>query len=210
MMDTNVDTLNSTHNQKNKVSGLLEILNDFLIKNKISILNSEPTYFLSNTPKSCIDHIFSNCNDKIDIVQTIKHPKIDHAILVTKYHTSAQIKNPDHLFLRNYRAISKCKISNAIRNSPILSSIFTYTDPNLIAKAFNLEMNSIIEFLAPLKKVQFKVDYVPYHTDEIRSDLKIQGELLNTAILTNNIDDWRFLKSLRTELDKRIKMKKRN
>ena len=129
--------------------------------------------------------------------------------MITKYNTSAQIKNPDHIYIRNYKAITKSKIANAIRNSTILNNLFTYTDRNLIAEAFTLEINSIIEFLAPLKKVQFKVNYVPYHTDQIRSDMKIQGELLNTAISTNDIGDWRCFKLFRSKLDKRIKIEKK-
>ena len=106
-------------------------------------------------------------------------------MLATRYNTSAQIKNPDHIFIRNYKIITKCKLANAIRNSSILNNIFTYTDPNLIAEALFLEMNTIIDFISPLKKIQFKKDYVPYHTDEIRSELIKQGKFLNIAISTN-------------------------
>ena len=92
MMDTNIDTSNGLHNQKYKVSGLLDILQEFLNANKISIMNSEMTFFKSQKPTSCIDHIYSNCSEKMDIIKTNRHPKSDHAILSTKYNSCSQIK----------------------------------------------------------------------------------------------------------------------
>ena len=79
------------------------------------------------------------------------------------------------MFLRDKRKLTKIKLCNAIKNSIILNKIFTFTDPNLIAEAIIMELNAIIDFISPVKKIQFKNDYVPYYTKEIREGLKNKG-----------------------------------
>ena len=150
-----------------------------MIKNSLVVHNSEPTFF-RNSQKSCIDHILSNCPTKISNIRThindnsnnytnIKASIINndnatlsvHALLSWNYN-SKDIHIPQQFkSIRNYRLLTKDKLQSMISNNNILNSIFSETDPNIIANSLISELTNIIEILSPSKKVQCKKKFAP-------------------------------------------------
>ena len=55
----------------------------------------------------------------------------------------------------------------------------------------------------------YKNDYIKYHDDKIRNDLKLQQHFLDKAIKSGHIDDWRNFKNFKNILSKEINNKKR-
>ena len=85
-MDDNLDSSkNSWHNKRYKLKDLYESLN--VIKNKYNITqhNHKFTHFVPHQPPSCIDHIYSNCANKIINVTTHKNTTSDHSIITAQY-----------------------------------------------------------------------------------------------------------------------------
>ena len=56
----------------------------------------------------------------------------------------------------------------------------------------------------------YKNDFIKYYDDKIRKDLKIQQNLLDTAIKSVLTDHWRNFKNFKNNLLKTIKTKKIN
>ena len=52
-------------------------------------------------------------------------------------------------------------------------------------------MNTIINTLAPHTITQYKSNYTAYMNDKIKRELKHTHNLLNKAIRTHGVDDWR-------------------
>ena len=50
--------------------------------------------------------------------------------------------------------------------------------------------------------MQFKKDYYPYYNNEIKEKTKVNNNLLNIAINSNHLDDWRNFKNDRKSLSK--------
>ena len=94
MMDTNLDTSNTRHNENYNVRGSFNMLQEHLNVTNMMIMNTEFTHFSSQYPPTCIDHFFTNTPNKLDPIKTIKHPDSDHTILESKYNSSVQIKKP--------------------------------------------------------------------------------------------------------------------
>ena len=176
-MDDNLDTsINSWHNKKFKLQDLYEELN--LIKNKYNLTqhNHKFTRFAPHQPPSCIDHIFSNCTNKISNVTTHKNTISDHSIITAQYSSNHQIYHPKFIKKnRNFRLLTKNTLNLYVKNSTLLNSIFNYTDPDIITNLIQLELNTIINFIAPPKIVQFSKNYVPYHNTEIRQNLILKN-----------------------------------
>ena len=163
--------------------------------------NKNLTHFSKIHHDSCIDHIFSNCSTFLTPVITDIIPHRDHAI----FHCT----HPKFAFLCPYHKLTTNKLTQHIKNCPQLNAIFTTTNPNTIAHELILNINSIIELIAPLKKVHFKKDYIKYYDQQIRDDLKHQKLMLQNAINTNDPSDWREFRNFKNTLSKRIKIKKR-
>ena len=62
--------------------------------------------------------------------------------------------------------------------------------PNDIANNLQLELNTIVNTIAPSKIVQFKKDFIPYYDDNIRQQLNETHTLLQTAIQTYEFEHW--------------------
>ena len=70
MTDDNMDHNNQNFNNSYKISNIKEITHNFLTNNNYTIHNETNTYYINQTPISCIDHIYSNCPQKVNHVTT--------------------------------------------------------------------------------------------------------------------------------------------
>ena len=64
--------------------------------------------------------------------------------------------------------------------------------------------------LALTKIVQFKAQYTPFLTDSIKRDMEYTKILIDKAIKTHGINDWREYKNHRNTINKQLKILKRN
>ena len=122
-----------------------------VIENSMVIHNKEPTFFRGNV-RSCIDHIFSNCPTHVDNVCTHSNSNTynytnlganiinnsnpilsDHSIPSCNY-TSKDINIPQQFrIIRNMKLLTKEKLRLYFKNNTAFNSIFSYSDPNIIA-----------------------------------------------------------------------------
>ena len=85
----------------------------------------------------------------------------------------------------------------------IIRTVLNYEDPDIIAELLHVELNSIIEYIAPQSYVQYKSDHAPYLSEEMRQEIKINNELLTKAIHSGDPNDWRLFRNKRTITQKK-------
>ena len=208
--DDNIDTnINSELNKKYKIQGLLNLLQDHMLRNNIVQHNFENTRFARNTRDSCIDHIYSNVPNKITDIKTHKNAFSDHSFVTAYYHSKEQYYNPKFIKTRNFRQLNKHSLLLAVEQSD-LDQIFNYQDPNVIAEMLQIELNTIINTLAPAKVVQYRVDYTPFLNDRVKRDMEYTQKLLQKAINRHGVEDWREYRHSRNLVNKQLKIIKRN
>ena len=100
MTDDNMDHNNQSFNNTYKITNIKDITSTFLTNNNYTTHNETNTYFINQKPISCINHIYSNCPQKVTHVTTHNTGQSDHAILTAKYHTKAPITNPKLVYTR--------------------------------------------------------------------------------------------------------------
>merc|ERR1712240_873999 len=173
LTDDNIDHENDNYNNSYKIKTIRERTIQFLTEHYITIHNKEPTYYVNQTPISCIDHIYSNSPQKITHITTINNGYSDHAILTATYHTKAPINNPKIIYIRPKHLLSEHNLNEYLNNNDIIQTAYNYTDPELIAEIIMREYNNIIEIIAPQTKRQVKKNYTPYLNKETREEKKI-------------------------------------
>ena len=209
LMYDNIEThIDNTHNKRYNIKELKELLTQHVINNNLTIHNNKYTRIVSNQPPSCIDHIYSNCVNKITNVNTHKNIYSDHCILTAQYNTDQQIYHPKFIKSRNSKLLQRRTLIKYINESPLLNSIFKYTNPEIVTNIIQLELNTIINTIAPSKIIQYKANYSPYYNNEIIKNLKVSHNLLNTAIINNDQNSWREFRNFRNKIDKTIKINK--
>lgn len=205
LMDDNIDSNpNSSHNKSYNLKKIYDILQSLINKHDVTQHNNKMTRFATHQPPSCIDHIYSNCPNKISNVKTHSNATSDHSIITAQYTSKHQIYHPKFIKIRKHSLINKYNLTSYINSSDLLNSIFNYSDPEIITNIIQLELNTIINSIAPSKIIQYKKDYVPYHNNEIRNNLKESEQLLNKAIKNYDQNDWRNFRNYRNKLSKDI------
>ena len=95
MMDDNIDsTYNSSHNLTYKLKPLKDALKNLLVNNNLIVHNNKITHYSTIYPNSCIDHIYSNCFNKISNSTTIMTGASDHAHISIVYSSTENIIYP--------------------------------------------------------------------------------------------------------------------
>ena len=205
LMDDNIDTsLNNNHNKNYNIKQLFDNYQKHINENNLTLHNSDFTRIVSHQPPSCIDHITSNCCNKIINVKTHNNIFSDHKIITAQYNAVLKIYHPKFIKSRNFRLLTTEAISLYINNSYLLNSIFRYDNPEIITNIIQIELNAIIDSIAPAKIVQYKKDFCPYYDSNIVNKLKLSNVMLTAAINSHNQNDWRAFKNDRNDLSKII------
>ena len=85
-----------------------------------------------------------------------------------------------------------------------------FNDPNEIANLLQLELNVVINSIAPSKTIQYKKNYQPFIDNNIREQMNNTQILLNKAIETQEFSDWTEYKNSRNITQKQLKLAKKN
>merc|ERR1712240_293787 len=161
LTDDNMDHENNNYNNRYRIKTIKERTTQFLTENNITTHNKDPTYYVNQKPISCIDHIYSNCPQKITHITTINNGFSDHATLTTTYHTKPPVNNPKVIYTRPKHLLTEHNLNEYLNNNNIIQTAYNYTDPELIAEIIMREYNNIIELIAPRTKRQVKKNYTP-------------------------------------------------
>ena len=211
LIDSNIDTRhNSSHNSTFKVNSLHSMLTEHMNKHNITQHNFQLTHFPPQKSSSCLDHIFSNSPNKISNVTTHKNIHSDHSYITAIYNSIDTIYYPKFIKIRKNQLLTKHNLEQYIDHNQNFKDILNMTDPDQIACNLQLELNTIINSIAPAKIIQFSKDYQPYYSQEIRDDIVETQKLLDKAIMTYEFEDWVNYKNKRNTTQKNIKTAKKN
>ena len=85
-MDDNLNTLpNADFFNRGYLIGMIDRYTSFMNDNNLVFMNFEATRFLKGVEPSCLDHIATNCPDKLYNINTVKSFFSDHCCLVANY-----------------------------------------------------------------------------------------------------------------------------
>ena len=163
----------------------------------VAILNKANTHFHPAFSPSNIDHITTTNPSLISNISTKPHGESHHCYLTCIKKTKASITQPRYKNIRNYRDINPMEMQAMIWQSEDIKFAATDEDPNLAAEALIRGLNTILDCLAPKRRIQLKTNHTPYLSEATR-DLRTQrDETMKLARISNNPEDWREYRRLR-------------
>ena len=92
-----------------------------------------------------------------------------------------------------------------IENNEALNSIFQLTDPNQIAQVFTEQMSSIINHLAPERRVQLTKKSKNFMSRELEEEIKLADAVLTQATKSLDQDEFRLAKNLQNRVQEKMK-----
>ena len=116
----------------------------------------------------------------------------------------AKIFWPRFRNLRDFKNLTQDSLKFAVKKNFKLQNLTKLTDPDLVAETLQGELNSIINHLAPQRRVVNNKINQPYLDNDIRDEMTAVKGLLTRAIQTGESDIWREHNNRRNFLYKRI------
>lgn len=175
--DDNIDTLNSNnfHNTF-KNHELKDIRDNFLINNNLVSHHNKPTFFRKGK-QSCLDHLYTNCPSKVKNVTIEKDIISDHKLVTFTYNNKKLSLNALYKVTRDYSLLKKDTLLHYFNINKKINDIFSSDDPNLIADIIISQLDTIINSIAPAKRIQCVKKHTKWYTPELEklAELKKQS-----------------------------------
>ena len=182
-------------------------LNEKLVELKSDInlqqCNFKPTRFRDGQNPSLLDLVLCSRPLNINCIETFNSNVADHKCVGFQYHVKELVNQEQFILIRNWKLVNSTILMNHIESNLNLTEIFSLTDPDEIAKTIILEMNKILEEIAPSRIVQ-KRSYEKTHKCEELDQLKKQSDCqLEIAINSSDREEYRLYNRLRNKFQRK-------
>ena len=144
---------------------------------------------------SLLDHIYIQEPNVVKDISNENVTGFDHnSIGLTVMMTKAPVK-PKILELRKIASIPPDAFEREYFQC--LGPVYRARDVNKAVELLEFAINRALDIVAPLKKIQTRINYAPWMTEEILSKLKLRDSARKKAIKTGDPEDWEDFKFLR-------------
>ena len=172
--DFNINLIN-----KNTISNSSRQYKEFCTMHGLKQLIDSPTRVTENT-SSLLDHILTNTHDKISQVGVIDAGLSDHQITYcTRKIMRAKFNDHKDITIRSLKNYTQDAFVNSLRevNYPNYSQ---FTDVNVAYEDFISRTTSVIDKLAPEKKVRIKGSNQDWFDNEVHEAIRNRDKLFYT------------------------------
>ena len=149
--------------------------------------------------KSCLDHLYLKEVDYISKIVVENVTGFDHSTIGGHLLYDKPVKRPEVIELRKIDDIPEGDFQNLYLRSGF-QKIFQSKDPDEAIEIFEDVVHSVLNILAPLKKIHLREKYLPYVTLEIEDKMKERNESRKKAIESKKEEDWEEFKEKRREV----------
>ena len=194
---------------------LASLVKDFMYEENCSQLVNNFTRIRSvggTVQRSCLDHVTTNCVNKVSPPIVIGVGKSDHmGIIVTK--SSKELRTSARTtWKRIYKNFDKeaflKDIEEAKRNGKF-EGVHTADNPDEAFRVFEVSYCEVLDRHAPIKVIQNRTDYVPYITTDVKKAMDERNDQTEHAAYTGNLEDYNEYKRKRNEVTMMLKLLRR-
>jgi hypothetical protein len=212
------DNIDSTHWSSDlttcihpiRTKNLYILLKDTIFSQGIVLLNHEVTRQLSeHAPATIIDHIYTNCPNKITKVFTKSHGGSDHRMVGVLWSSKTIVHPPDFLRTRKEHLVKEESLQNMLRMSNLTEQITAEKDTNRAVEMFITGYEGLLNCLAPMRIVQCRKNYARWVQEEERQLIKERKDAYDEARSTNTNEYWRIYRSINSRVNKELRAAKR-
>ena len=190
---------------------LAGLVKDFMYEENCSQLVNSFTRIRSvggSVQRSCLDHVTTNCVNKVSPPIVIGVGKSDHlGIIVTKSSKELRTfaRTTKKRIYKNFdREAFSNDIEEAKRNGKF-EGVHTADNPDEVFKVFEKSYCEVLDRHAPIKVIQNRTDYVPYITTEVKKAMDERNDLKENAAQSGSLDDFNEYKKKRNEVTMMLK-----
>ena len=104
---------------------------------------------------SCLDLVFTNTPQKLSQVRTFTRGYSDHKLVIGTRYTKNIKENTRYTIKRSNKNFDKDMFLQRIRDMSLMD-LYMCQNPNIAAELLTQKINSILDSMAPMKKIQMR------------------------------------------------------
>ena len=166
----------------------------------------KPTRFWTDS-KSLLDHIWTNCPEKLVNARNIDRAASDHNVISTKIRIRGCVRSQNELLARDKKNFDVNNFKQEV-NLINWTDFYQLDDLNLANDYFSTEISKILNRMAPIRKIQIRNRTTPWVTNHTKEIMKERDTIRNKASETNTKDDWSKYRKLRNLCSSEVKKDK--
>ena len=203
LADMNIDWFSDNCSLKRALGDAANICNLSQVINlptRISI-NSD-----GSITSTCIDHFFTNCEQKCSKAVPLPVGFSDHNIIALAVKTKAPKAGPKVIYKRIYRTFSESDFVSSVENIE-WDGILEKLHAEAALESFMKLFSTVCDRHAPIKRLRWKK--ASWLDDELRNCMKRRDQLKKHAITSGCLADWKAYRLLRNKVTKLNRQKKK-
>ena len=158
-----------------------------------------PTHSWPGCADSGLDHIYTNCPEKLSKPEAQFRGASDHRLIfATKYckNIRQQIR---YCRKRSYKDFKEHEFLAEVRKVNWWD-VYSSSEVDLAVHLFTTKLTNILDRLAPIKKFQIRTKYAAWISVETKKKIKLRDDSQEKAATTRSLEDWSDYKKKRNEV----------
>ena len=196
-------------NQTTKMRPLIKALFTYIMPHGVSQCVVGPTRHWPGQTPSGLDHYFTNKPEKLSPVSTQHCGGSDHMLIFATRYSRSIKSTPRYVRKRSYKNFSPADFVEAIQQVSWLD-IYLSDDVNTAVELLSSKITFVLDTMAPMRTVQIRTNYAPWLSKQTVELMKERNLQQKKASESNDRDDWVRFKSLRNQINNRLKYEERN
>ena len=203
--DLNVDVMKwNEPNYENEE--LVNLIKDDIETENFSQLIKKPTRFWTGT-QSLLDHIWTNSPEKMLSIKNTDRAASDHNVISVKIRTKGSDRSQNEIKIRDKKNFDAKNFKNEVSMID-WTELYKMEDLNLANDFFSTKIATILEKMAPMKKIQIRNKITPWVTSATKNLMGERDKTRNRATVTNSPEDWTEYRSIRNKCSAEVKKDK--
>ena len=215
--DINIDSLtwglddiaamDKAYRQKDLISLLFEEIFPLGVSQHVQVPTHIPLHGRSGQGQACLDHVYTNRQEKLSEVSAHINGASDHKIIQVIRHTRKIIRTQRYIRKRSYKSFVSENFVEDVKSLQWFD-VYATEDVNEAVQLFTSKLTNILDIHAPVKTIQLRKNYAPWLDEQTKELMKERDSAQKKAAITKDPDDKRHYKNLRNTTTAQLKKAK--
>ena len=158
---------------------------------------------------SGLDHHWTSHPEKLSEVEAMTIGQSDHKLISAVRHTKVVLIGQKFVSKRSFRNFNSSKFVEAVKEIKWWE-VYQCEDVNLAVERFTMALTSILDVMAPVKKVQVRRKFASWLSQRTKREMEARDVALEKFTRTRQQEDWAVARGLRNSVNRLLRSEKSN
>ena len=156
---------------------------------------------------SALDLVFTTTPEKMSEARALVRAYSDHRLVLCTRFTKNIVTSPRYVKKRSYKNFDETMFKERIRNTSMMN-VYMSGDASKAAELLTSNINSVLNKMAPVKKIQVRQNYAPWVSEGCKRDIDTRERAQEKAVASQQGEDWDEFRRIRNAVTRRVRKEK--